>query len=354
VLGVTTQCSIKHPSSPEGIIKIYCEDMNTNTKYWSLTWETNVKQKILPSITKLLSFLNSITDEAVFQTERGSEKGKLHYQGTFTLFGPRKSKSATLRLFQGEFKNISGLTITPVYDKVAINKYVTKETGRVDGPFYGGKNCMYDKQFASMKLRKWQQELYDIIKGPLLDSLKDRKVIYIQNETGNSGKSWFQKWLAIGQRQLVSKALPISGVDRLISAVNILNKKMDVDVYTIDLTRTKGEDQSFKDLFAAVESIKNGYVVDVMYGKYNEAIFKPPIIIIFSNYKFEEFKDYLSADRWVPFTVGKGNELAEITTNEQNQTRYVPVKHLTEKYYGLKKSDHLEKKNSSPQQENSK
>jgi len=56
-------------------------------------------------------------------------------------------------------------------------------------------------------------------------------------------------------------------------------------------------DQYDQDLFAIVESI--GYVVDVMYGRINEAIFKPPIVVIFSNKPFLKVRKYLSHDRWV-------------------------------------------------------
>lgn len=48
-------------------------------------------------------------------------------------------------------------------------------------------------------------------------------------------------------------------------------------------------------LFAIVESIKNG----LMYGRRNEAIFKPPIVVIFSNKPFLKVRKYLSHDRWV-------------------------------------------------------
>jgi len=36
-----------------------------------------------------------------------------------------------------------------------------------------------------------------------------------------------------------------------------------------------------------------------MYGKFNEAIFDPPIVIIFSNINFSNIRNYLSYDRWV-------------------------------------------------------
>lgn len=284
--------------------------MGSETKYWSLTWDTNIKQKKLPNEDALLSFFDEVADECIFQFERGKKKGKLHIQGVFTLLGPRQTKKRVLDLFQKEFKNIAGLTISAVYDKLAIKAYVTKEEGRVKGPYYGGKSMFYNKEMAKAKLRNWQQELFDILTGEEQEMLRDRKVIWVQ-DAGNTGKSWFQKWLRIGQRKLIVRALPVSRVDRLISAVAILNQTLQVDVYTIDLTRTRGEEQSYKDLFSVVEQIKNGHVVDVMYGKYNEAIFKPPMILIFTNNKFEEFQDFLSEDRWVTYSICPYGNLAQ-------------------------------------------
>jgi len=292
---------------------------HTNTKYWSLTWETNIKQKKLPNEEALLSFFDRVADECVFQYEKGAQKKKEHIQGTFTLSGARQSKTSVLKLFELTFKNVSGLTISSVYDKVAIKSYVTKEEGRTKGPFYGGKKEMYDNGMAACKLRRWQSQLFKIIIGPEQEALKDRKVIWVQDSCGNTGKSWFQKWLRIGQKQMVVRSLPVSSVDRLISAVNIINKTQKVDAYTIDLTRTQGEDQSYKDLFSSIEQIKNGYVVDVMYGKYNEAIFKPPLVIIFTNKEHDVFRHYLSGDRWKVYTISPSGDLAET---------YSPYEHI--------------------------
>jgi hypothetical protein len=48
-----------------------------------------------------------------------------------------------------------------------------------------------------------------------------------------------------------------------------------------------------------------------MYGKYNEAIFKPPMVLIFTNNKHEEFAHYLSYDRWEVYTISPDGDLAE-------------------------------------------
>lgn len=285
--------------------------VHNNTKYWSLTWETNVKQKKLPNEETLQGFFGRIADEAIFQYEIGQIRAKEHIQGMFTLNGPRKSKTATLELFKGRFKNVSGLTLTPVYDKLAIKSYVTKSEGRTKGPFYGGRKSVYDNKFAKAELRVWQKEFYEEITGLAKDVLKDRKVIWVQDSCGNTGKSWFQKWLRVGQKELEVRALPVSRVDRLLAAVHTITKSTQVDAFTIDLTRTQGEEESFKDLFSAIESIKNGYTVDVMYGKYNETLFEPPMVIIFTNNRIEDFYKYLSPDRWKVYAISADGDLAK-------------------------------------------
>lgn len=295
--------------------------MHKNTKYWSLTWDTNVSQKQLPDKKKLGNFLQSLTEYYTFQSEKGTIKGNLHYQGAFTLLGPRLSKKQLLDQFKKAFDNVSGLTLKPVYDKVAIQAYVTKTEGRVDGPYYGGKNEMFDPKLSEIPLRPWQQELFDLItceqQQPIL---RDRKVLFIQDTGGNTGKSWFQKWLRFGQKKLVARSLPVSSVDRLLSAVYIITRDTQVDLYNIDLTKTKGDDQSYEDLFSAIEQIKNGHTLDLMYGKYHEACFNPPMVIIYTNLKASDFIHYLSFDRWQVFEI-KNNILTEAQKNADGRVR---------------------------------
>jgi len=248
----------------------------------------------------------------LFQYEIGTIKGKEHVQGVFTLLGTRQSKTATLKMFEMYFGNDYGLTLNPVGDRLATNNYVTKEEGRVKGPFKAGRDYMFDEEMSKKPLRHWQKNLFELLTGDELPNLKDRKVIWVEDIQGNTGKSWFRKWLDVGQNVINVKPLPVSNVDRLMSAVNIVSKTNKVDVYTIDLTRTRGKEESLTDLFSAIEQIKNGYVIDAMFGKYNRAIFDPPVVIIFTNEplfdherKIDYFQ-YLSEDRWLRLKIKDG------------------------------------------------
>jgi hypothetical protein len=285
--------------------------MHTNTKYWSMTWQTNLSQRKIPDEHELIQFMNCICTVACFQYEKSPGDTKPHIQGAFTLDGARSSKRAVIELFKGTFKNVKGLTITPVYDKFAIQDYVTKPKGRVKGPFYAGNMELFEMNSSKSKLRKWQSDLYKILTSEKLDELKNRKVIWVQDISGNTGKSWFQKWLRVGQKNLTARSLPVSAVDRLLAAVCQINRKEKVDIFNIDLSRTRGEGESYSNLFAAIEQIKNGFVIDLMYGKYHESYFDPPVVMIFTNQNIEKFKHYLSEDRWKVFTINAEGKLIE-------------------------------------------
>ncbi|ALE29557.1 replication associated protein [Lake Sarah-associated circular molecule 10] len=277
-----------------------------NTKYWCFTWDTNISQKKLPPVADLINFLNNISETAIFQEECGTIKGKVHYQGTLTLIGPRQSKISVLRLFERRFKGVSGLTLSRSYSNQASEDYVTKDEGRISGPYFCGKKEKFSMEYSTTKLTAWQQDLFDFLtKATKIKYFRDRIVIVVQDEKGNSGKSFFLKWLAIGQKVLNSKKLPVTSVDRLMSAVTkVTADSKRIDLFTINLTRSKGEDQSYKDLFAAIEEIKDGYIVDAMYGNYKEAIFDPPIVVIFTNLIIDgKLSESLSPDRWLKLTI---------------------------------------------------
>lgn len=174
----------------------------------------------------------------------------------------------------------------------------------------GGRNSNYDEELAATVLRPWQQDLYDYLIAQKDDTrARSREIIWVEDTQGNSGKSHFVKWLVAGQQDLVAHKLPISSVDRLISAVTKVNKKEKTDLFLIDITRSRGKEQTYGDLFAAVEDIKNGHVVDMMYGNYVEQVFKPPLVVVFTNLELKDLKTSLSEDRWIHMYMNNQKEL---------------------------------------------
>ena len=120
---------------------------------------------------------------------------------------------------------------------------MTKEKTRLKGPFYVGKKIKFDLELAnSMELKPWQQDLFELMKNHE-EFLRDRKVVYVGDEKGDSGKSTFIKWLRTAQRYFKFRALPQASVDRVASAVNIICKDTKLDVLAFDITREQNIDQ---------------------------------------------------------------------------------------------------------------
>ena len=308
--------------------------MHKNTKYWSFTWGTTVSQKRLPNEIKLKNFLNRITENCVFQLECGTIKNKEHYQGAFTLVGPRVSKKKLLERFQEIFNNVSGLTLTKTYDSKASMRYASKTDSRLKGPFYVGQKENYSEEYAGMSLRQWQRELFEFIvtnkDNPIV---RERKIIWVEDKKGCTGKSKFQKWLRLGQRDITARKLPVSSVERLISAVTKLTHNQEVDLLMINLTKTKGQDQSLEDMFAAIEDIKDGFIVDTMYGKYVEAIFESPIVLVFTNEKLDEHISKLSKDRWLRLHINSNYSIEFRKENEDGTVTPISLDKLNIKKY---------------------
>lgn len=153
----------------------------------------------------------------------------------------------------------------------------------------------------TLELKEWQQELLLLLENKG-NEIKDRGVIWIQDLYGGAGKSTFIRYL-ISNKELKVAKLPMDSTDRIRSALINIAKKDDIDIFVFDFTRTRGKDTHIENLFEVVEEIKNGLVVDVMYGKYRTAFLDYPHVIIFTNENIKDYRQYLSADRWYPFSI---------------------------------------------------
>jgi hypothetical protein len=160
--------------------------------------------------------------------------------------------------------------------------------------------------------KPWQREIFNkFFNADLSFKKPEARTIYsLVDIEGNSGKSIFYKWLIVkvGEEHIGSISFGTASQLRS-SVINMGPKKM----YFLDLTRTKGRDDSEHDLMSALESIANGLVFSPMYGKGTSLLMEPPHIMMTSNYLLEY--ELLSLDRWRVYeikedgTLGRENEI---------------------------------------------
>ena len=105
-------------------------------------------------------------------------------------------------------------------------------------------------------MRKWQQQLVNELQGSRAESLRNYKVIWVQDFVGASGKSTFLKFLRFGKTSLTVCKLPLDRPNRLRMFVRKVTEETYIEIFAFDFTRTLGDDTSIKSLFQIVEELE--------------------------------------------------------------------------------------------------
>lgn len=217
----------------------------------------------------------------IFQLERGLEENRLHFQGYVNL----KKKIRLSQLIN--MKLIPGVHWSVAHAPEQLALYCMKDDTRVSGP-WADKDLYMGEDLYKIPY-PWQKQLEDIVKS----NADKRTIHWIYDPDGNSGKTEFAKKMAFTQG-----AMPLSFAKTtdLLHMASQNPKK----AYIFNLTRCKPYDIANGDLYAAMESIKDGMIVSPKYdGKV--VLFRPPHVIVLSN-KLPKF-ECLSKDRWSVWTM---------------------------------------------------
>ena len=162
---------------------------------------------------------------------------------------------------------------------------------------------------------KWQEKLYSKMfyanNEIRLPNPEDRKIIFIYDPEGFSGKSTFYKWLYYHNSDCIG-CLTIGSSSQLRSSLTKIPYK---SIYLFDLSRSLEKtvlDRSrIPDLMSVVEELKNGLVIDVMYGNHNTILQNRSHCVISSNFLIDPGS--LSKDRLEFFEITKNKQLLNIT-----------------------------------------
>lgn len=229
---------------------------------------------------QLIQMLQYISRKWCFQQERCPTTERIHYQGALWLpVKGKQYKSCLLNKMKPWFEDIS---IRPMRNEGATMAYIQKGETRVAGPWSDGIPIIADVYTGSdlpKSLYSWQEELLEILDGPVCD----RTIYWLWEPEGNVGKSKFAKWLSFHR-----------------GACKVAGKKSDIfhkakagyKIFIIDIPRTVEDRVPYE----AIEELKNGHIFS---GKYesDEYLFNPPHVVCFANFAPRE--QAMSLDRWV-------------------------------------------------------
>jgi hypothetical protein len=151
----------------------------------------------------------------------------------------------------------------------------------------------------------WQTQILKIIEA----KPSERKIYWIFDPLGNTGKSKLTKYLIFKEKALM---LGWAAQKDLFYA-RAQNTQFNTIIF--DFTRSGPESANIYEIFSSIETIKNAALFTSKWES-GHVITKTPHIICFSNFLPTQPK-YLSSDRWELYRVGKETKTLIPMDNEQ-------------------------------------
>ncbi len=246
---------------------------------------------------------NNYTDEDIVQAERvlgacakyifGKEIGK---QGTPHLQGAVRFKQKTRFTAVTKLFPDKGVHWEKMVRTWKINvAYCVKEMNGDWSKLYGNipeasrlkpyEKVVMETQYKDVVWREWQQEVIDIVRGPV----HARKIYWFWEPTGNSGKSFLVKWLFLNYRCIVAGGKKADVFHQVFK-----HFEENQDAPTLILLDVPRSSQKWVN-YGALEDLKNGFVSASKYegGRF---AFMPPHVVCFANEE-PEYEE-MSYDRW--------------------------------------------------------
>lgn len=251
---------------------------------------------------KLMKWCRRTGDKFIFQAEDTTNNP--HYQGYIHTVQKTRSK----QLASHANDELKGIEVRPASTngQDALRSYCMKDETRVAGPWADKRIYMGADLWSEEKFPDWQKTLLKILrKEP-----GDRKMQWIYDPVGNNGKTKFCKWLCYKM-----DAVGLS-YGHSTDVLNLVSKFQGKYIYCWNLTRAKPANLSELDLYSAMESVKDGFFINLKY-ETAQVLMDCPHVVVFANHipRFE----HISKDRWDLYEIQNSKLVPIYGTDEPNE-----------------------------------
>lgn len=267
-------------------------------RYLDFRWTPSIQD--LSQVKSFISVLErelGVVSQYLFQLEKGSGTEKYHFQCSLhmnekvrcTTFGSR---------FQKKF--LGSVHCAPISNNglPAFSDYVSKPE-RVEGPWTN-----IDKPYEgedlpkSDELHSWQKDALNQLCSP--PDQKSSQVTWVYDPDGQKGKSTFLKYMSYHHRAVML------GYGKAGDLLHLVSKNSNRSMYLFNLSRSRPKDMSSDDLYAALESVKDGHFVSTKY-ETKTVTMRRPHVWVFANVLPN--LQSLSKGRWRIFTISSDSRL---------------------------------------------
>lgn len=275
---------------------------------WSITVPTKDTTPEEKKAEKLgiMAFCKKNCNKWGFSLEKG-EGGLIHWQIMFALW--KKTLGTTVRDIWLAESKCQG-HICPISTGNGRKFSYVCKPGAIDGPWTSEteeeEEIELPLDVSEIKeLRLFQAQLAEWATAP---GYEERKIRVLVDEIGGIGKSKLRRWLQFHCRKEVCVIPPVTDPKDVARMVLSLRKST-TKTYVIDIPRGWVNKKKLRDLYTALEALKDGGAWDDRY-KGRQVMFTPPRILVLTNSKPE--LQWMSRDRWDFYEVVQ-NELKNMT-----------------------------------------
>lgn len=226
----------------------------------------------------IFTFFKTHCKRWVFQLEKGTETGYLHYQCRISLWVKKRFTTMTHLL---DDCNINDYYLSPTCTTTYRGNdffYAMKDDTRVEGPWTDltyKDICDIDPFYKTIQWLPWQTTMMDFLK----EEANRRIINVLFNKRGDKGKSTLVRYL--GYMGLVERIPTINNAKDILQMVCCVTLESPKDAYIVDMPRATNI-AKYTEMFAALETVKDGFAFDIR-NKYKRVYFKIPHIWVFCN-----------------------------------------------------------------------
>lgn len=257
---------------------------------WSVQHDLATRKKLQTHLKR-----HPNVDKFIFQAEDTTNNP--HYQGYFHTkdrVRPKALAKTWNSLFNGiEIQHASTNGIE------ALKSYSMKDDTRTAGPWADKRIYLGADLWADADQPEWQQQLTVKLK----QEPGDRKMLWIFDEKGNNGKTKYCKTLCY-KHDAVGLAYGHST-----DVLNLVSKMSGKRIYIWNLTRAKPANLSELDLYSAMESVKDGFFINLKY-ETKQVLMDPPHVVVMANHLPK--MEHISIDRWELFEITEGKLVPKV------------------------------------------
>lgn len=260
--------------------------------HFSVRWSVEHNEE---NVEELKNTFKCFCDKWIFQAEDTTENP--HYQAY--VHTTEKIRPKTLAVQWNAAHRGIEVRASSTAGKLALSKYAMKQDTRVAGPWADRKIYMGKDLWPQERWPAWEQTVYRF----LMEEPDDRTLNWVHDPVGSQGKTKFIKCMAFNH------GFGFLSYGNAADLLNVVSKTPNKPGYLFNLTRTKPKTVSSEELYATLESVKDGMFINTKY-ETSEVFMDPPHIWVFSNQL--PITANCTQSRWKIWTIPQLSQMSQV------------------------------------------